>query len=214
MLLLKLTAQLAGRMARARMWLRQARLPVGGAISIELLAFRFLQTHIYHPSSPPKRRTRLDRERHNDLRSLAKPELHLTSHSSISTNRLGRLPLGEVQASCCPATPSVSHHIHIHLSVPSFKMTTADSISEFLNEQREKTPDDLVPLLLEFETLWERKLWHQLTNALAEFFDHPASAPQRLAFYKGFVFNFAHRINQLRLVDLALKAATECSGTS
>ncbi|KAK4099897.1 PCI-domain-containing protein [Parathielavia hyrcaniae] len=85
-----------------------------------------------------------------------------------------------------------------------------DTISDFLAEQRDSAPDELQPLVLEFETLWERKLWHQLTNQLIEFFNHPGSAPQRLQFYKVFVLKFADKINQLKLVDLALKAATQC----
>ncbi|KAK0714343.1 hypothetical protein B0T21DRAFT_297326 [Apiosordaria backusii] len=86
-----------------------------------------------------------------------------------------------------------------------------DTISDFLADQRDNTPEELQGLVLEFETLWERKLWHELTNQLIEFFNHPASAPQRLQFYKVFVLKFADKINQLKLVDLALKAATQCS---
>ncbi|KAK4246363.1 hypothetical protein C7999DRAFT_33253 [Corynascus novoguineensis] len=81
---------------------------------------------------------------------------------------------------------------------------------DFLADQRDSAPEELQPLILEFETLWERKLWHQLTNKLIEFFNHPGSAPQRLQFYKVFVLKFADKINQLKLVDLALKAATQC----
>lgn len=85
-----------------------------------------------------------------------------------------------------------------------------DTIPDFLADQRDAAPEELQPLVLEFETLWERKLWHQLTNQLIEFFNHPGSAPQRLQFYKVFVLKFADKINQLKLVDLALKAATQC----
>ncbi|KAK3346284.1 hypothetical protein B0T25DRAFT_571431 [Lasiosphaeria hispida] len=85
-----------------------------------------------------------------------------------------------------------------------------DTISDFLADQRDEAPEELQPLVLEFETLWERKLWHQLTNQLIEFFNNPGSAPQRLQFYKVFILKFADKINQLKLVDLALKAATQC----
>jgi 26S proteasome regulatory subunit N9 len=88
-----------------------------------------------------------------------------------------------------------------------------DAIPDFLAEQRDNAPEELQPAVMEFETLWERKLWHQLTNALIEFFNNPGSAPQRLQFYKVFVSKFADKINQLKLVDLALKAATQCKGT-
>ncbi|KAK1830538.1 hypothetical protein QBC39DRAFT_383222 [Podospora conica] len=85
-----------------------------------------------------------------------------------------------------------------------------DTIPDFLADQRDAAPEELQPLVLEFETLWERKLWHQLTNNLIDFFNNPGSAPQRLQFYKVFILKFADKINQLKLVDLALKAATQC----
>ncbi|KAK3180371.1 26S proteasome regulatory subunit [Lecanicillium sp. MT-2017a] len=84
-----------------------------------------------------------------------------------------------------------------------------DAISDFLAEQRDKAPEELQPLVLDFESFWERKLWHQLTDALVQFFNHPGSAPQRLSFYNVFILKFADKINKLKLVDLALKAATQ-----
>ncbi|EXF77241.1 hypothetical protein COL5a_011870 [Colletotrichum fioriniae] len=88
---------------------------------------------------------------------------------------------------------------------------SVDAIPDFLAEQRDEAPEELQHLVLEFENYWERKLWHQLTDALGQFFSHPGSKPQRLSFYKVFILKFADKINQLKLVDLALKAATECS---
>lgn len=85
-----------------------------------------------------------------------------------------------------------------------------DAIPDFLADQRDDAPDELQPLIMDFENFWERKLWHQLTDALVEFFSHPGSAPQRLPFYKTFVLKFADKINQLKLVELGLKAATQC----
>lgn len=85
-----------------------------------------------------------------------------------------------------------------------------DSISDFLAEQRDAAPEELQPLVLNFEDCWERKLWHQLTDALVEFFNDEGSAAQRLAFYNVFILKFADKINKLKLVMLALKAATQC----
>jgi 26S proteasome regulatory subunit N9 len=89
-----------------------------------------------------------------------------------------------------------------------------DQVMDFLEAQRDEAPEELQPFILEFSDLWERKLWHQLTNTLVAFFDHPQSAPLRLQFYKVFVLKFADKINQLKLVNLALKAATQCKGQS
>ncbi|KAI5863591.1 hypothetical protein GGS23DRAFT_564552 [Durotheca rogersii] len=85
-----------------------------------------------------------------------------------------------------------------------------DTIADFLAEQRDQTPDELQYLIIQFENLWERKLWHQLTDALLEFFASPQSEGQRLEFYKVFILKFADKINQLKLVTLGLKAATQC----
>ncbi|KAJ6788905.1 hypothetical protein PWT90_00116 [Aphanocladium album] len=86
----------------------------------------------------------------------------------------------------------------------------ADTIPDFLAEQRDAAPEELQPLILDFENYWERKLWHQLTDALVQFFSDEGSAPQRLAFYRIFILKFADKINKLKLVDLALKAASQC----
>ncbi|KFY26131.1 hypothetical protein V491_01450 [Pseudogymnoascus sp. VKM F-3775] len=85
-----------------------------------------------------------------------------------------------------------------------------DTIPDFLAEQRDAAPAELQHLFISFEDYWERKLWHQLTDALVEFFNSPESGPQRLAFYKTFILTFADKINQLRLVTLALNAASQC----
>jgi len=87
-----------------------------------------------------------------------------------------------------------------------------DKIPDFLVEQRDAAPADLQHLFITFEDLWERKLWHQLTDALIEFFNLNESAHQRLPFYKTFILAFADKINQLKLVTLALSAATQCRG--
>ncbi|KAI0165077.1 hypothetical protein GGR52DRAFT_557404 [Hypoxylon sp. FL1284] len=88
-----------------------------------------------------------------------------------------------------------------------------DTIADFLADQRDETPDELQYLIIQFENFWERKLWHQLTDALIEFFANPQSEPQRLKFYKVFILKFADKINQLKLVDLGLKAAATCRNT-
>lgn len=88
----------------------------------------------------------------------------------------------------------------------------ADTIPAFIREQGDLAPQELRPLIFTLEEFWERKLWHQLTDVLIEFFNDPRSAPQRLEFYKVFILTFADKINPLRLVDLALKAATQCTG--
>lgn len=85
-----------------------------------------------------------------------------------------------------------------------------DTISDFLGEQRESAPTDLEHFFLTFEDQWERKLWHQLTDSLIAFYSFESSGPQRLPVYRNFILTFADKINQLKLVTLALSAASQC----
>ncbi|KAJ5564475.1 26S proteasome regulatory subunit rpn9 [Penicillium tannophilum] len=84
-------------------------------------------------------------------------------------------------------------------------------IPDFLAEQQANGTPETQTYFLTFEEYWERKLWHQLTDSLVEFFRLPESAPQRLAIFKTFVLSFADRINQLKFVALGLMASTECA---
>ena len=85
-------------------------------------------------------------------------------------------------------------------------------IPNFLDEQRGAAPVELQHVYMTFEDLWERKLWHQLTDALVDYFNRPDSATQRLALWKNFILSFGEKINQLKLVTLALLAVTQCNG--
>jgi 26S proteasome regulatory subunit N9 len=87
-----------------------------------------------------------------------------------------------------------------------------DAIPNFLGEQRDEAPADVQHVYLTFEDLWERKLWHELTNSLVDFFRSAESASQRLPIYNTFILSFADKINQLKLVWLGLQASTQCKG--
>lgn len=94
------------------------------------------------------------------------------------------------------------------------KPPSNEEISDFLTEHRDEAPAEDQHLFLTFEDLWDRKLWHQLTDRLLEFFSRPESACQRLAIYNTFIVSFADKINPLKLVKLALSAATQSNGES
>lgn len=89
-----------------------------------------------------------------------------------------------------------------------------DTIPNLLGDQREQAPEELQPYFIEFEDFWERKLWHELTHSLVGFFNEPQSAPQRIPLYENFIKSFAGKINQLKLVTLGLKAASQVKGWS
>ena len=87
-----------------------------------------------------------------------------------------------------------------------------EAVAEFLSQQRENAPEELQQTFLDIEDNYERKLWHQLTEILGQFFSNPASAHQRLSLYHDFILSFADKINQLKFVSLGLQAATQCPG--
>ncbi|PSK53971.1 hypothetical protein B9Z65_7777 [Elsinoe australis] len=86
-----------------------------------------------------------------------------------------------------------------------------DTIPNFLADQRDNAPDDFQHFFLTFEDYWERKLWHELTNLLVEFFQQEQSAKQRIPIYNTFIKSFADKINQLKLVRLGLSTASQVS---
>lgn len=88
-----------------------------------------------------------------------------------------------------------------------------DTIPNLLGDLRDQAPDELADYFIAFEDYWERKLWHELTDKLVEYFEQAESAKQRIPLFETFIKSFAKKINQLKLVQLGLKAATEYKGT-
>jgi len=84
-----------------------------------------------------------------------------------------------------------------------------DTIPNLLGDARDQAPEELQEYFIAFEDYWERKLWHELTDKLVDFFEQPESAPQRIPFFETFIKSFANKINQLKLVTLGLSAATQ-----
>jgi hypothetical protein len=87
-----------------------------------------------------------------------------------------------------------------------------DTIPNLLGDARDEAPEELQEYFIAFEDFWERKLWHELTDKLIDFFDHPESAKQRIPFFDTFIKSFANKINQLKLVTLGLNAASQYKG--
>ena len=81
-----------------------------------------------------------------------------------------------------------------------------DEVPDFLAGLREAAPDEHAMVFVNFEDLFDRKLWHELTEALLEWYNKPDSFQQRPVLFKNFVILIAEKINKLRLVQLALKS--------
>ena len=87
-----------------------------------------------------------------------------------------------------------------------------DAIPNLLGDLRDQAPEELQEYFIQFEDYWERKLWHELTDKLIEYFEQPESAKQRIPLFETFIKSFANKINQLKLVTLGLSAATQYRG--
>lgn len=85
-------------------------------------------------------------------------------------------------------------------------MSTPHEIDTVLTTLRIEADSELASLFLEFEQLYEQKLWHQLTERLTVFFEDPRSNPLRLRVYSNFVTRFYDKINQLSVVEFLLQS--------
>lgn len=92
------------------------------------------------------------------------------------------------------------------------KMDLDQSPIEVLNELRKQCPPDLQEYLNTFEDLYDRKLWHQLTLKIEEFFSIPASGPFQVPLFQHFISDWENRMNKLKLVTLGLSVVKQFSG--
>ncbi|KAI5119270.1 hypothetical protein M0805_007272 [Coniferiporia weirii] len=83
------------------------------------------------------------------------------------------------------------------------------NVDEYLTTALSVSPHELHPFFESFRTLHERKLWHQLTLKLFDFFRHDLSRPYRVDVFERFVRDFEERLNQLRLVEMGVIVSKE-----
>ncbi|KIM37823.1 hypothetical protein M413DRAFT_448324 [Hebeloma cylindrosporum] len=82
-------------------------------------------------------------------------------------------------------------------------------LDDFIATALSSTPRELHAYFESFKSLYTRKLWHQLTKKLLEFFDVPAARPFRVDVFERFVRDFETKINQLRLAEMGVKVAKD-----
>jgi len=82
-------------------------------------------------------------------------------------------------------------------------------LDDFIATALSATPPELHPFFESFKSLYTRKLWHQLTKKLFEFFDFPAALPYRVDVFERFVRDFESKINKLRLAEMGVKVAKD-----
>ncbi|KAI8368805.1 hypothetical protein EDC96DRAFT_504424 [Choanephora cucurbitarum] len=84
-------------------------------------------------------------------------------------------------------------------------------VVNFLSQEKQKVPSQLQHYYSSFEDLYERKLWHQLTQLILDLFKEPESAPFQVRLFQSFVAEWEDKINKLSLVTIALQAAKQFS---
>ncbi|KAF8508082.1 hypothetical protein JB92DRAFT_3145169 [Gautieria morchelliformis] len=82
-------------------------------------------------------------------------------------------------------------------------------VDAYLSTALSTAPVELHAFIESFRNLHRRKLWHQLTQSVSDFFDHPLSKPYRVDVFERFVREFEIRINQLSLVQMGTKVSKE-----
>lgn len=83
------------------------------------------------------------------------------------------------------------------------------NVEEYLTTALSATPAELHPFFQAFQDLHSRRLWHQLTQKLFEFFDHPLARGVRVDVFDRFVRDFEARLNPLRLAEMAVNVSKD-----
>ncbi|CAG8592499.1 hypothetical protein C2G38_2091700 [Gigaspora rosea] len=91
------------------------------------------------------------------------------------------------------------------------KMDVDQNPTMVLNELRKQCPSGLQEYLNTFEDLYDRKLWHQLTLKIEEFFTEPTSGPYQIQLFQHFISDWESKMNKLKLVRLGLCVAKQFS---
>lgn len=84
-----------------------------------------------------------------------------------------------------------------------------DDVSNILSTLRLESNEDLTGLYYTLEDLYERKLWHQLTDSLDEFYHDANSKGTRLRLFNDFISRFYKKLNQVKFVEFLLLSIDE-----
>ncbi|KAF9791981.1 hypothetical protein BJ322DRAFT_1026512 [Thelephora terrestris] len=87
-------------------------------------------------------------------------------------------------------------------------------VDKYLSTAISATPADLHHYFESFQNLYSRKLWHQMTLKLVEFFDDPLSQEYQVDVYDRFVRDFAAKLNSLKLVEMGVKVSRQIDNPS
>ncbi|KAJ2752013.1 26S proteasome regulatory subunit [Coemansia aciculifera] len=88
-------------------------------------------------------------------------------------------------------------------------MEIDNAVTSYLQQQQRDAPSELAHYFSEFEDLYERKIWHQLTKHVETFINLPEAAAYRVSIYTEFVRDWQKHMNKVKLVLFALAAARQ-----
>ncbi|KAJ2697436.1 26S proteasome regulatory subunit [Coemansia sp. IMI 209128] len=88
-------------------------------------------------------------------------------------------------------------------------MEIDNAVINYLQQQQRDAPSELAHYFSEFEDLYERKIWHQLTKHVDTFINLPEAASYRVGIYTEFVRDWQKNMNKVKLVLFALAAARQ-----
>ncbi|TDL26940.1 hypothetical protein BD410DRAFT_783040 [Rickenella mellea] len=87
-------------------------------------------------------------------------------------------------------------------------------VDEYVTSALSVAPQELHSFFEAFQTLHQRRLWHQLTLKLFDFFSIDSSRPYRVDIFQRFVRDFETKLNQLRLVEMGVIVSKEIDNPS
>jgi len=87
-------------------------------------------------------------------------------------------------------------------------------VHTYLATAASSVPSTLLPFFENFRNQYDRRLWHQLTLSLEEFYRHPDSPPYHFDVFNNFIHDFEPKLNQLRLVELGVRAGQQLESPS
>lgn len=92
----------------------------------------------------------------------------------------------------------------------------ARDVGAYLSEQKEKSPPELSQQWAEFEELYNKRLWHQVTLKMLAFVNSPAmqEGDALLKLYENFISDFENKMKPLSLVQIASKVADRIPGVT
>ncbi|KAJ3107630.1 26S proteasome regulatory subunit [Phlyctochytrium planicorne] len=94
------------------------------------------------------------------------------------------------------------------------RMDVDRDVTIYLQKAKASAPAELKEYFSKFETLYDKRLWHQLTVLIFEFIKMPSANALLVPVYEEFIADWEKKMNQLSLIQYISKAALTISDGS